>query len=140
MQKGRVITGVIGGVLGFLSLFSPFLRISGSLLGKEVVSGQFNLFKLVDIAGQLDRNAIGLYVVVGLIAIGSVLAFARPAGGIFQLLGWLFFGYGVMTRGVGIKIFSGLAEVSTEFAPGFYLAVLASVITLSGFALASENE
>lgn len=92
------------------------------------------MFRLVDLAGQLDKNAIGLYIVVGIIAIGSVLASAQPTGGILQLLGWLLFGYGIMTKGIGMKIFSGLAEISTEFTPGFYLAVIASIITLSGFA------
>lgn len=134
MPKGRIISGGAGGVIALFSLILPYIKVSGTVLGKEVISGDFTLLNLLDLLRQLNQNLTGLYIIIGLIVIGSILALAHPSGGMLQLLGCLLFGYGVMSEGVSMKILFGLAELNTQFHYGYYLAIIASVTTLAGFA------
>lgn len=133
MMKGRVLTGILGGVLGIFSLFQPYLRISGSLFGREIIARDFTLFQLLDLIQKSGQDTTNLYAVIGLIGLGSLIAFAHPIGGVLQLLGWLFFGWGIATKGGEATQFL-LAEASTRFQLGFYLAAFASILTLIGFA------
>ncbi len=87
----RTLTGIWGGVLGLLSLFLPYLRISGSLFGYEIVAEDFTLFELLNLCGDRE-TLVFLYIIIGLIVVGSIVAFIHPIGGGIQLFGGLLFG------------------------------------------------
>ncbi|KXB08731.1 hypothetical protein AKJ56_00520 [candidate division MSBL1 archaeon SCGC-AAA382N08] len=134
MKKGRIISGAFGGILGLYSLFQPYIRLSGSILGRVIANEEYTLFNLLNLLNELEQDSTGLYIVIGLVITGSIIAFIHPSGGLLQLSGWILFGYGVTSEGFAVRILLGLAELNTEFYQGFYLILIASIITLAGFA------
>ena len=134
MVKGRVITGVIGGVVGLLSLMTPSFNVSGSLFGQEVVNVSFTLFQLLN----ASKDPTFILIIIALIGLGSIIAFVHPIGGVLQLTGGLLLGAGVTSQG-GTAYF-GIAGITIQLQLGFYLIMLASIITLIGFAFRKEKE
>ena len=124
----RTLTGIWGGVLGLLSLFLPYLRISGSLFGYEIVVEDFTLFELLNLYGDRE-TLVFLYIIIGLIVVGSIVAFIHPIGGGIQLSGGLLFGWGISSGGGAFQF----PFVNVQFQLGFYLVILASIIALTGF-------
>ena len=128
----RTLTGIWGGVLGLLSLFLPYLRIS--LLGLEIVAEDFTLFELLNLCGDRE-TLVFLYIIIGLIVVGSIVAFIHPIGGGIQLFGGLLFGWGISSGGGAFQF----PFVNVQFQLGFYLLILASIIALTGFGFKSKD-
>lgn len=129
------MTGVIGGALGILSLLLPWIGVSGQILGQKVIGVNYTLLALLQNAANTPEL---LYIVAGLIIIGSLLAFFKPAGGILQLGSWVLFS--MSAAGASGGSISGLVGASVSFQIGFFLAVFASIITLCGFALGKKQK
>jgi len=132
MSKGRVITGIVGGALGLLSLALPWIMFRGSLVRYEIIVKEFTLFEIM----ELVSDPMPILLIIILVVAGSVIAFASAWGGVIQLLSWVLFSYGVTSELGREMIFGigGLVEVSYSFQNGLFLAVIASIITLVGFA------
>jgi len=134
-SKGRIITGIVGGALGLLSLALPWITFRGSLFGYEIIGKEFTLLEIMDLAS----DPVPIFLIIVLVLAGSVIAFASAWGGVMQLLSWALLTYGVTSELGREMIFGihGLVEVSYSFQNGLFLAVIASIITLIGFAFRS---
>ena len=118
-----------------LSLALPWIMFRGSLFRYEIIAKEFTLFEIM----ELVSDPMPILLIIILVVAGSVIAFASAWGGVIQLLSWVLFSYGVTSDLGREMIFGihGLVEVSYSFQNGLFLAVIASLITLVGFAFRS---
>lgn len=138
-SKGRIITGICGGALGLLSLALPWIRFSGSVYRYEVIAKELTLIEIIDWLSEIGNDPTPVLLIILLAIAGSVIAFASAWGGVIQLLSWVLFSYGVTFELGREMIFgiSGVVGISYAFQVGLFCAVIASIITLLGFAFRS---
>ena len=129
----RRIVGIIGGGGGILSLFLPWIRMECYFLGVNIASMDLGFKDFMDLASAYGGSIL-LYLTIIMIVIGSIVAFLHPGGGAIQVGGWvsfLVFWY-VLTDKLHSKMILGPAA-GWSFHYGFFLMIIASIITLSGF-------
>ena len=128
--------GIVSGSLGLLSIFLPWVAIPGFGI---------NLIQVLDLTNELGRLGfapdpvqVGEFSVTAvallaacliLLVVGSVVSFVRRGGGVLILIAWIGFV-------VGFYVFlPAIVRLIVGFGAGFYLAVVASIISLSRYAL-----
>lgn len=123
------ILGMVGGTLGLVSVFLPWLSALRGLVTLNLIQ-MFNLpaamrdQPVAQVAGYEVTGTIMLVAVLALVIVGSLFAFRTSRGGALLVLGSLLFAVGFsLYLPVGFLIELGL---------GFYLALVAGIVTLVG--------
>jgi len=130
------VAGVLGGGLGLASLFQPYVRLSGSVGGVELVRDDLTLFDLVDLARETDGDPEAVQLLIALIAVASVLAVVGAVvsaslaalGGLVQSVAAGWFAFSMSDAGGTVL---GVASVEFSFEIGFFVLVLGGLLSLS---------
>jgi len=126
--------GLVGGTIGLLSLFMPYVRAADNIFGREIGRS----LRAAEIAVVISQSnpLIGNLLLIGIVG-GATLALA---GGIFSIY-LVFLGGGLMTAGgVAVLIITftqettalrGLVEISLSTEYGLIFLFLGGLIPLS---------
>lgn len=129
---GRLL-GVIGGIVALVSLFLPWILISGECIDLTIYRGEYTLWNVLDASRETGGNPTGMYVVLLLVAAGGLVSLARPAGGVLVVFGWLLFAFAFARYIVSQEALTCGLEIG--FATGFWVCIGASITSLAGTAV-----
>jgi len=127
--------GISAGTLGLVSVFMPWIAIPGFGI---------NILQVMDLTNELDRFGysptveigqmsmtalVAIGVVILLLILGSVVSFFHRAGGALILTSWVMFAAGFYF------FMPSIVRLFIGFGLGFFLAVIASIISLTRYAI-----
>jgi hypothetical protein len=139
-RKGEVIDRllpVVAGSLGLLSISLPWVAIAGfGIPPLYLPTSDFTRFfirpGMTDtVRAEFSVDAVAsLAAILILLVVGSIVNFFRPGGGVLILIAWL---------GFVVWFYAFIPDfppgVPIGYGAGFYLAVVASIVSLSRYAL-----
>ena len=136
---GWRIGGLASGVLGLLGLVLPVVDVEVTAIGVQIATTTLTVWELADVAETAGHDPTGVYVLIGVIAIGSVVAllgaarsYRLAAIGVLLQVGGV--GYLVYSLSFGRRAFLGIeATVYPEI--GLFALLLAAGIGLLSLVL-----
>lgn len=132
IDLGRIL-GIIGGAVALVSLFLPWILVTGQCFGFTVYEGEFTLWNVVDLSDATGGNPTGLYIVILFVALGGLISLSRPGGGAIVVLGWLLFAIVFARLIVSQDVLTCGVEIG--YTTGFWVCVGGSVTSLIGTAV-----
>lgn len=137
------IPALVGGAGGLASLALPYALVTGGVLGVDVREETYTLLGLARLLEDSGNDPETVYLLAALVVVGSTLALAGAflrgsvafVGGLVQGAAAAAFWYGATAEG-SRTFFHGLAQVEMTPETGFFVLVVASLVSLSSLVVA----
>lgn len=131
-----------GGAGGLASLALPYALVSGGTLGLDLSEEAYTPFGLAQLLADAGKDPTAIYVLIGLVVVGSTLALAGAladrrlalGGGVVQGLAAAAFAYGATTEGSQSFVL-GLGQLDLTLLTGLFVLAVASVVSLASLPL-----
>lgn len=132
------IAAAAGGAGGLGSLLLPYAHVSGGTLGVDVTEGTYTLFQLAQLMEDAGEDPTMIYVLVGVIVVGSLMAligafvqhYLAAGGGVVQGGAAGAYWYGITQEG-SQEFLAGLGQMDASIEFGFFVLVAACVVAIS---------
>lgn len=132
------IAAAAGGAGGLGSLLLPYAYVTGGALGVDVTEGTYTLFQLAQLLEDAGEDPTMVYVLAGVIVVGSVMAligafvqhYLAAGGGVVQGGAAGAYWYGLAQEG-SQEFLLGVGQMDASIEFGFFVLVAASVVSVS---------